>query len=159
MTPTSLQHETRKRQPFDLPQQEAILSILRTNELFQHRFGQLLREYGITQPQYNALRILRGEGKPLPCLEVANRMIAVVPAITRLIDRLESAGYATKRQCSADRRVWYVEITKKGLTLLRKLDGPMREMYLELGGSLSKRECGQLIKLLEKARSSVSPPR
>ena len=152
-----LERETKKKRPFDLPQQAVVLNVLRDNELFQHRFGQLFREYGLTQPQYNALRILRGEGGPLPCLEVASRLIAVVPAITRLLDKLEARDLITKRQDTGDRRVWNVAITSKGRSLLAKLDKPLLDMYRTLCGHMTKAECNQLVKLLEKARSRVTP--
>ncbi len=155
-----LERETRKKKPFDLPQQAVVLNVLRDNELFQHRFGQLFREYGLTQPQYNALRILRGvrgEGGSLPCLEVASRMIAVVPAITRLLDKLEARDLITKRQDAGDRRVWNAAITSKGLNLLAKLDKPLLDMYRALCGHLTRTECNQLVKLLEKARQRITP--
>ncbi|MCZ6835545.1 MAG: MarR family transcriptional regulator [Planctomycetota bacterium] len=151
-----LEQETKKKKPFDLPSQEVVLNVLRSNELFQHRFGQLFREFGLTQPQYNALRILRGEGGPLPCLEVASRMIAVVPAITRLLDKLNARGLITKLQDDKDRRVWNAKITPKGLELLAKLDAPIRDMYRALCGHLTKSESKQLVSLLEKARDRVS---
>ena len=63
----------------------------------------------LTSPtQYNILRILRGEGKPLPILEIASRTITVVPGITGLIDRLERAGFVNRLRCQKDRRVIYV---------------------------------------------------
>ena len=53
-------------------------------------------KHGLTPSQYNILRILRGEGKPLPIREIASRIIAVVPGITGLIDRLERAGFVNR---------------------------------------------------------------
>ena len=91
MSKNQLQNELKKKRPFDLLEQEAILNILRTNDQFQNRFGRLFREFDLTPSQYNVLRILRGEGKPMPCLEIADRMIQVVPAMTGLVDRLESS--------------------------------------------------------------------
>jgi len=123
--------------------------------LLQHRFGRLFREYHLTQPQYNILRILRGEGDRLPCLEIANRMIAVVPAITRLIDKLEQRGLVTKERCAKDRRAWFVEITERALELLSQLDGPIRELYRQLVGHLSHEQCMTLVKLLEKTREPL----
>ena len=82
MTSGRLQRELKKRGPFESLEQEAMLNLLRTNDQFQNQFGRLFRENGLTSSQYNVLRILRGEGKPMPCLEVADRMIQVVPAIT-----------------------------------------------------------------------------
>jgi DNA-binding MarR family transcriptional regulator len=105
MTSGHLQRELKKKRPFESPEQEAMLNILRTNDQFQNRFGRLFREYGLTSSQYNVLRILRGEGKPMPCLEVADRMVQVVPAITGLIDRLEMQGLVSRERCTEDRRV------------------------------------------------------
>ncbi len=86
MSKSRLQNELKKKQPFDLPEQEAMLNILRTSDQFQNQFGRLFREYDLTHSQYNVLRILRGEGKPMPCLEIGDRMIQVVPAMTGLLD-------------------------------------------------------------------------
>src|SRR5947208_2439309 len=108
-----LQQEIKKRRPFESPEQEAILSILRTSDRFQIHFSRLFREYDLTTSQYNVLRILRGEGKPLPILEIAERLLAVVPGITGLVDRLEEAGWVRRQRCHEDRRVIYVAPTEK----------------------------------------------
>src|SRR5262249_27127349 len=105
MKTRKLQHELKKKQPFESPEEEAVLSIVRTNDRLQIRFARLLREHGLTPSQYNVLRILRGEGKPLPILEIASRTIAVVPGITGLIDRLAQAGFVNRLRCERDRRV------------------------------------------------------
>src|SRR6202049_1238819 len=97
MPTAKLQHELKKKRPFESPEQEAALGILRTSDQLQIRFARLLREHGLTPPQYNVLRILRGEGKPLPILEIASRTITVVPGITGLIDRLERVDRKSTR--------------------------------------------------------------
>lgn len=107
MARSGLQQELKKERPFDSLEQQAnlnILNILRTNGQFQNRFGRLFRECGLTSPQYNVPRILRGKGKPMPCLEIADRMIQVVPAMAGLLDRLEQQGLATRKRCTNDRR-------------------------------------------------------
>lgn len=156
MTASRLQHELKKKRPFDSLEQEAILNLLRTSDWMDNRFGRLLRDYGITNSQYNVLRILRGEGQPLPSLEIADRMIQVVPAITGLIDRLEKQELVTRRRCAEDRRVVYVEITAKGLTLLKQLDTPVEEMHKALVGHLTRPELKELSRLLEKVRHAES---
>src|SRR5882762_10696671 len=105
MTNPKLQHELKKKRPFESLDQEAALSVVRTSDQLQIRFARLLREYGLTPSQYNILRILRGEGQPLPILEIASRTITVVPGITGLIDRLEKAGFVNRVPCEKDRRV------------------------------------------------------
>ena len=156
MSRGQLQRELKKRQPFESDAQEAMLNLVRTSDRFQIRFTRLFREYGLTPSQYNVLRILRGEGQPLPCLEVAERMVAAVPAITGLIDRLEAMGLVSRERSTEDRRVVYVTITAKALDLLARLDGPVIDMHTALMGHLSQSELRQLIGLLEKARQSLS---
>lgn len=155
MSSSRLQQELGKKQGFESPEQEAILNILRSNDQFQNRFGRLFRDFGLTSSQYNVLRILRGEGKPMPSLEVADRMIQVVPAITGLIDRLEKQDLVSRQRCETDRRVVYVEITKKALTLLGKMDTPVNDLHKQLVGHLSRGELQELSRLLEKTRSQL----
>ena len=150
-----LQRELGKKGPFESPEQEAMLNILRTNDQFQNQFGRLFREYGLTSSQYNVLRILRGEGKPMPCLEISERMIQVVPAMTGLIDRLEKQELVSRARCTEDRRVVHITITRKAQTLLKKMDAPVSELHRRLMGHLTRAELKELSRLLEKARVSV----
>ena len=114
--------------------------------------GRLFRKYGLTSSQYNVLRVLRGEGKPLPILEVAGRAVTVVPGITGLVDRLEQAGWVRRERCPDDRRVIFVAITEAAAELLARLDGPVRELQKGLFSRMAKAELEALIRLLEKAR-------
>jgi DNA-binding MarR family transcriptional regulator len=157
MTTPKLQHELKKKRPFESPEEEALLSVVRTSDQLQIRFARLLREYGLTSPtQYNILRILRGEGKPLPILEIASRTITVVPGITGLIDRLERAGFVNRLRCEKDRRVIYVALTDQGMTTLAALDEPLVALHRKLMGHLSQGELKELIRLLEKVREPLA---
>jgi DNA-binding MarR family transcriptional regulator len=147
-----LQQESRKREPFGSAEQEAVLNLFRTSDRLQHRFARLFREFDLTPSQYNILRILRGEGKPLPCLEIAHRTITVVPGITGLIDRLEEAKLVSRQRDDRDRRVVKVSITAAGEEVLRKLDEPLLELHRKVMSHFSAGELAELSKLLEKAR-------
>jgi DNA-binding MarR family transcriptional regulator len=156
MTTPKLQHELKKKRPFESPEQEAALSVLRTGDQLQIRFARLLREHGLTPSQYNILRILRGEGKPLPILEIASRTITVVPGITGLIDRLEQAGFVNRVRCERDRRVIYVALDDHGTKTLAALDEPLLALHRKLLGHLSQAELKELIRLLEKVREPLA---
>src|SRR6266566_1749575 len=156
MTTPKLQHELKKKRPFASPEQEAALNVLRTSDQLQIRFARLLREHGLTPSQYNVLRILRGEGKPLPILEIASRTITIVPGITGLIDRLEQAGFVNRVRCEQDRRVIYVALTDQGMTTLAALDEPLVALHRKLTGQLSQGELKELIRLLEKVRGPLA---
>src|SRR5689334_19277991 len=147
---TRLQHELKKKKPFDVPTQAAALGLVRTNDQLQIHFARLFRQYGLTPSQYNVLRILRGEGAPLPILEIAERTVTVVPGITGLIDRLEAAGLVCRERSSEDRRVVYVALTDKSAKLLAKIDRPLVEMHERVMRHLTKTEINELMRLLDK---------
>ena len=153
MTTPKLQHELKKKRPFESLHEEAALNIVRTSDQLQICFARLLRDYGLSSPtQYNILRILRGEGKPLPILEIASRTITVVPGITGLIDRLEQAGFVNRLRCEKDRRVIYVALKDQGTKILDDLDEPLLALRRKLMGHLSHGDLKDLVRLLEKLR-------
>src|ERR1700720_294319 len=153
MTTQKLQHELKKKRPFESPEEEALISVVRTSDQLQIRFARLFREHGLTPSQYNILRILRGEGKPLPILEIASRTVTIVPGITGLIDRLEQAGMVNRLRCEKDRRGIYVALTDQGMTTLSGLDQPIDDLHHKLLDHLSQAEMKELIQLLEKVRA------
>jgi DNA-binding MarR family transcriptional regulator len=158
MSPSKLQQELKKRQPFDSPEQEAILNLARTNDQVQILFERLFRAYEeLTPSQYNILRILRGEGKPMQILEIAERTITVVPGITGLIDRLERKGLVRRERSTEDRRVIYVRITEKALDLLGRIDEPLSKLHEEVMMGLTRDEMKEMIRLMEKIRESCAP--
>ena len=100
----TLQHEIQQSHPFRSHSQEAVLGILRTADLLRRVISQIVEPWGITQQQYNVMRILRGAGdEGLPTLTIAQRMVERTPGITRLIDRLESKGWVERTRCPNDR--------------------------------------------------------
>lgn len=149
-----LQAELKKKHPFSSREQEAVLNLARTHDRLQIRFTRLFREHGLTPAQYNILRILRGEGRPLPCLEIAGRMVTSVPGITGLVDRLEALGLVERARCVEDRRVVHVGATPKALEVLARLDGPVDTLHHALLGHLAPEELDELNRLLEKAREA-----
>ncbi len=153
MPETSLQQEIGKKHPFDSLEQEALLNLLRTSDQLQSEFARLFTTHGLSGPQYNVLRILRGAGgEGLPCLEIAGQMITRMPDITRLVDRLETAGWVERSRTDADRRVVLVRITPLGLELLARLDVPVSALHKHVMSSLSGDELRELSRLLTKAR-------
>lgn len=153
---TSLREELKKRKAFDSVEQEAALAIMRTSDLVENRIARFLREYGLTLTQYNVLRILRGEGQPLPCLEVASRMVQVAPAITRVVDQLLGLELITKTQSGDDRRVHELALTARGVQVLKKIDEPILELHAQLLSKVSRADQKTLIRILEVARSGMA---
>ena len=104
----------------------------------------------LTPNQYNVLRILRGSHPTrLPCGDIADRMIARDPDITRLVDRLGRRGLVTRARSRQDRRVVEVGITEKGQQILRSLDQHVDRFPRAMLGHLGPKKLAQLGALLE----------
>ena len=136
------------------PEVAAFLNILRTSDQLSFEVTQLLRPYGITQQQYNVLRILKGAGKAgLPCLEIGARMVTRVPDVTRLVDRMERSGLVSRHRSAEDRRVVRIHISHAGLDLVEQLTGPIDRLHRTQVEHLSQEQIEALNSLLEKVRS------
>ena len=134
----------------ETPEREAYL-------LLQHVAGALIQELatvlkpeGITPEQYHVLQILRDAGKEgIPCSVVAERSVSGDPDVTRLLDRLESHGLASRARDNADRRVVVARITAQGSRLVARLANTVDDLHQRQLGKLGGRELSQLRALLE----------
>jgi DNA-binding MarR family transcriptional regulator len=150
-----LQDEIKQGKPFASLQAEVFLNLMRTADVLSRGQEALLKLAGLSPPQYNVLRILRGAGEQgLCCREVGERMITRDPDITRLLDRLERRGFLARNRDSKDRRVITVRITPAGQKVLKDLDGPMTEYNRKLLSHMDKGDLRKLSELLEAARES-----
>ncbi len=151
-----LRTELKQTKPFRSLEEEAMLNLSRTAALLEHRLGDVFKAHGITGTQYNVLRILRGAGPNGLCRnEVRDRLVAQVPDVTRLLDRMEEASLVERERSEVDRRLVATRITKQGLKLLEQLDKPVADAHHDQLGHLNQTQLRSLIELLGMARSAT----
>jgi DNA-binding MarR family transcriptional regulator len=152
-----IRDELKQTKPFFSTAQEAFLSIRRTADALSQTFEQFLKPWGVSGTQYNVLRILRGAGREgLRCGDIGERMIAHDPDITRLLDRMEKAGWIKRARDARDRRVVLTRINRRGLDLLKHIDMPIEQFTRELGNHVPEKRFRELIDILDEIRN---PPR
>ena len=143
---SALAAELKQTKPFASLKEEAALSISRTAAVLDHQLSQALKDHALTPSQYNVLRILRGAGAEGLCRnEVGARLVAQVPDVTRLLDRMEDGGLISRQRGSADRRFVTTRITRKGLDLVDTLDKPMRELLQTMLGHVSEKSLRAIV--------------
>jgi DNA-binding MarR family transcriptional regulator len=153
-----LKDEIKQTKPFNSLEQEAMLSIHRTDAVLGYAIIETLKPFDITPTQYNVLRILKGARPDGLCREdIRERLISQVPDVTRLLDRMEEAGLVGRERDSTDRRLVNSRITEAGLVLLEKLEEPIAKAHEEQLGHMTRAELRTLITLLAKARERQSP--
>ncbi len=126
--------------------------------LLQHVSGELIHDLAtvlkpasVTPEQYQVLRILRSAGSAGIALSaIAERSPSGDPDVTRLLDRLERQGLATRTRETPDRRVVTARVTAAGRRLLEKIDKSVGALHARQFAELGEGNLRELRRLLEK---------
>jgi DNA-binding MarR family transcriptional regulator len=149
----SINQDIKQQRQFRNEHHKATVNILFSSNWLMENIKKFLQAEDITPQQYNILRILRGNGKPLSTLQIRERMLDKMSDTSRIVDRLLKKGLAEKKTSQADKRLVDVTISKKGLDALERLD----KNNASLDGilfNLDHDEAKALNDLLDKMRGS-----
>lgn len=141
-----------KQKGFRNEYQKALINMLYTHNFLIGKMSDIFKKHDITRQQFNVLRILRGQHpNPVTINTIKDRMLDKMSDASRIVVRLKKKEFITSRQGTGDRRATEVVITKKGLNLLKKMDGSVVE-FDDLFSNLTKSEANSLNILLDKLR-------
>lgn len=139
---------------FKSPQHKVMVNIRHTSNWISSRQNHYISQFDLSIPQFNILRILRGDRGMISVNTVKERMIEKSPNTTRLMDKLVDKGFINRLRCEKDRRIVHVEITDKGLKLLTEIDATFDDSQFRTN-FLSDEEAETLSMLLDKVRENV----
>ena len=135
---------------------KVIVNVLYTSSWLSQQHQSLFKDFGISGPQFNILRILRGQYPEASTVNLLiDRMLDKSSNASRIVDRLESKGLVIRKQCPSDRRAVDVFISQEGLDLLEKLGDKMLS-WEQSTQNLTNSECEELSKLLDKMRGTTT---
>jgi len=141
-----------KQETFKSEYAKATINVIYTNSWLNQNHLGMFKEEGLTTPQFNILRILRGQyPKPATVNWLIERMLDKSSNASRIVDKLESKGLVERKQCSNDQRAVDVFISEDGLKLLEVLDVKMHDLE-ESNRNLTEEESKTLNELLDKMR-------
>jgi DNA-binding MarR family transcriptional regulator len=132
---------------------KAGVNILYTASWLSLNQAQVFKRYGLTGPQFNVLRILRGSNpKPATINEIIERMLDKSSNASRIVEKLRIKKLVERVVCPEDRRAVNVRITKEGLDLLAQIDNEQEQLGAGFN-VLTEEEAKTLNCLLDKLRS------
>ena len=135
----------------DIKNREVVVGLLRLGNRFNEDLNALTKQYGISLPQFNVLRILRGQkGKPANLSTLNQHMIHKMSNTTRLVDKLIEKELVERCVCENNRRKVEITITTTGLALLAQLDNQLIEKESQLINNIKPTEKEELIALISK---------
>jgi DNA-binding MarR family transcriptional regulator len=90
--------------------------------------------------------------------DVAKAYDVTLSAITQIINRLEQKGFITRRNAPADRRVYTLDLTPEGKTLVRELHTLQIEGLEHVLARMSPRDRRRVLKGLEAFVKAAKSP-
>ncbi len=124
-------------------------------ELWNTVEARLRAEHGITLPFYEFLRVIaRTPGCRVH--DIAAELGITVGGTSKIVDRIEAAGYCARQANPVDRRSSLLLLTPAGRRLLPRASATVdRELRARLGSVLTERSLAQLTKTLARLRSGL----
>ena len=133
---------------------KTVVNMMYTSRIIEEAIIGVLKQFGLSTPQYNVLRILRGQhGNPANLSTLQDRMIDKSSNTTRLVDKLIQKGWVRRNVCEQNRRKIEIFITGDGLKILKQLDPIIEHKNKNILSNLSNNELEHLNNLLDKLRT------
>ena len=133
--------------------EKTVINMLYTSRFIENSIASA-RDSGITMPQYNVLRILRGQkGQPANLSTIQERMIDKNSNTTRLVDKLIQKELVQRQTCPTNRRKVEITITAQGLQLLKEMDPAIKKANEAILKNLNETELQTLNTILDKLRN------
>jgi DNA-binding MarR family transcriptional regulator len=130
--------------------EKVLMGIVRAAETFKRNHSAVFRNYGLSFPQYNVLRVLEASSNGRNKMGAISRIMLVPGAnITGIAKRLEKDGFIIKKSDPADERVTILEITPKGKRTLKNIENEKDEWLEWMLLNLSQK---QKLELLDTVR-------
>ncbi len=137
---------------FKNPAHKLAVNIIYTFNWLNEYQVNLLKPYDLTLQQFNVLRILRGQHpQPASVKLIRERMLDKMSDASRIVEKLRVKELVSRNTSNDDRRACEVNISKKGLDLLDRIDKAEKDFEKNFA-TLSVEEIDKLNELLDKLR-------
>jgi DNA-binding MarR family transcriptional regulator len=137
------------------PAMAVVTSVMRLQQIFLGRADAVLRPFGLTFARYEVLMLLSFSRRgALPLGKIGERLQVNPASVTNAVDRLEAAGYVTRRSNPVDGRGTLAVLTAAGRRTAAAATEAMNEgVFACLGLPASK--VGRLFDLLTELRRAA----
>ena len=126
-----------------------VVKLLRTTAYVEEKLNAALKTKGLSLPQFNVLRILRGRnGKAANISNLQDQMIKPMSNTSRLVDKLIEKEWVHRQICPSNRRKVEIVITQKGLAALKSIDSLVVKAEEEITATLNAKDKDELFALL-----------
>lgn len=148
----SINEELQLERPMQDVRHEAVLNIVRTANILSQQGAALFRQFDLTEAQFNVLFALKYKEHDWTQSDLSKRLVVTRASITSVLDKLEEKRLVRRQAVQGNRRIYHVNLTKAGQSLLEKVEPRYRQDVHSVLSELGDQDCHQLIKYLEYIR-------
>jgi len=148
----SISRELELERPIEDIRHELVLNIVRTANVIAMKGAELFRRYELTEAQFNVLFALKYKRTPWTQSDLGKRLVVTRASITSVLDKLENKGLVTRITVPTNRRIYHVELTERGRSLVNKVEPVYRKYIHDALRVFSDKECKEIIQKLETIR-------
>jgi len=121
----------------------------------ERALSRALDPFGVTAAQFELLAVINRHGETgAGCSELGRQLAAPGPDVTRMLDRLDTAGLVSRSRDVQDRRVVHTRLTVKGRELLEVAAPRVAEAEASVFDGLADSDRHRLTELLLGVRKN-----
>jgi homoprotocatechuate degradation regulator HpaR len=125
------------------------MMLYKTLDAVMPDFRAIYLQHGVTEQQWRVLRVL-WEHESMPMLELAELTLISPPSLVGIIDRLSKMAMVKRVRSTRDRRVVYITITQKGVSLKELVSPKLDAAYATLEKSIDKQLWAKMMDAMNK---------
>ncbi|HSF86189.1 MAG TPA: MarR family transcriptional regulator [Acidimicrobiia bacterium] len=130
--------------------------VIEATRRLERTFERSLRErHDLSLVAFEALlRLGRSREQQMSMTELADQMVLTSGGVTRLVDRLASAGQVERLQCASDRRVQWAKLTPHGRDVIEAATAThLSDLEAHFVAEMSSEEMATVSRVFDRLRT------
>lgn len=127
----------------------------RASKVIAEEAHKLIDQYGLNPTEFGVMELLYHRGRQ-PIQKIGQKILLRSGSMTYVVNKLEERGLLTRAICEEDKRITYISITEKGVSLIESIFPKHAENIESLMSGLSVEEQNMAIDVVRKLGLSVN---
>lgn len=127
----------------------------RASKVIAEEAHKLIDKYGLNPTEFGVLELLYHRGRQ-PIQKIGQKILLRSGSMTYVVNKLEERGLLARVFCEEDKRITYISITEKGVSLIESIFPKHAENIESLMSGLSAKEQDLAIDVVRKLGLSVN---
>ncbi|MEG1980560.1 MAG: MarR family transcriptional regulator [Victivallaceae bacterium] len=140
---------------FDDSEHEALMAIWWTGIMLRGEARKFFADKPASDTQFNVMMVLKYADHLLTQQELSRHLLVDQSNLTGLVDRMEKAGFLTRKKVEYDRRCYHLELTEMGHNFVDEVEIPYRSLVKKIMSVFKPKELAELTELMMRLQDGL----